>query len=183
MQKKYRLFSMLVAGLMFISLMVAGLPTTTQAATTDCGDLFVSEYIEGSSYNKAIEIYNGTGGTVDLSAYTLELYSNGASSPSQTTTLSGNLAEGDVVVIAHGSADPAIRAETDIFSSTVINFNGDDAFVLKHSGTTIDVIGQIGVDPGTRWGSPPTSTADNTLRRKSTIGAGDANGSDRYPPS
>ena len=25
------------------------------------GDLFISEYIEGSAYNKAVEIYNGTG--------------------------------------------------------------------------------------------------------------------------
>ncbi|HEX7224775.1 MAG TPA: hypothetical protein VF367_04260, partial [Candidatus Limnocylindria bacterium] len=44
-------------------------------------DLFISEYIEGSSFNKAIEIYNGTGAAVDLAAagYTLQLYSNGAS--------------------------------------------------------------------------------------------------------
>ncbi len=32
-------------------------------------ELFFSEYIEGSSYNKALEIYNGTGVTVDLTNY------------------------------------------------------------------------------------------------------------------
>ncbi|HSE98588.1 MAG TPA: hypothetical protein VLD57_10015, partial [Blastocatellia bacterium] len=47
----------------------------------------------------------------------------------------------------------------------------------------IDVIGQIGFDPGTEWGSGLTSTADNTLRRKASISAGDPNGSDPFDPS
>src|SRR5699024_8502755 len=55
-------------------------------------DLFISEYIEGSSYNKAIEIYNGTGSSVNLSDYQLELYSNGSDNPTQSLTLSGSLA-------------------------------------------------------------------------------------------
>ncbi|HNQ44310.1 MAG TPA: lamin tail domain-containing protein [Candidatus Cloacimonadota bacterium] len=40
-------------------------------------NLFFSEYIEGSSNNKAIEIFNGTGETVDLSEYSVKLGSNG----------------------------------------------------------------------------------------------------------
>src|SRR5699024_6103627 len=56
-------------------------------------DLFISEYIEGSSYNKAIEIYNGTGSSVNyLSDYQLALYSNGSDNPTQSLTLSGSLA-------------------------------------------------------------------------------------------
>ncbi len=31
-------------------------------------ELFISEYIEGSSNNKAIEIYNGTGAAVNLAS-------------------------------------------------------------------------------------------------------------------
>ncbi|PKP10682.1 MAG: hypothetical protein CVU09_05565 [Bacteroidetes bacterium HGW-Bacteroidetes-4] len=42
-------------------------------------DLFFSEYIEGSSNNKALEIYNPTGADVDLSAYSVKLATNGAS--------------------------------------------------------------------------------------------------------
>ena len=34
-------------------------------------DLFISEYAEGSSDNKYIEIYNGTGTSIDLSDYEL----------------------------------------------------------------------------------------------------------------
>ena len=47
----------------------------------------------------------------------------------------------------------------------------------------IDSIGQIGFDPGTEWGTGLTSTADNTLRRKLLIEAGDANGSDLFDPA
>jgi len=149
----------------------------------ECGDLFFSEYIEGSSYSKAIEIYNGTGSSINLSVYTLELYSNGATSPSQTMTLSGSLAEGDVVVLAHSSADPVILAQSDIQNSSVINFNGDDALVLRSGGSIVDVIGQIGYDPGSQWGSGSISTQDNTIRRISTVGAGDTNGSDAFDPA
>ena len=45
------------------------------------------------------------------------------------------------------------------------------------------MIGQIGFDPGTEWGTGLTSTADNTLRRKASVEAGDANGSDAFDPS
>ena len=39
--------------------------------------LFISEYAEGSSNNKYLEIYNGTGSDVDLSNYSLSSCSNG----------------------------------------------------------------------------------------------------------
>jgi hypothetical protein len=47
----------------------------------------------------------------------------------------------------------------------------------------IDVIGQIGTDPGTEWGTGLASTADNTLRRKAGIEAGDGDGSDAFDPA
>ena len=85
-----------------------------------CGGLFFSEYIEGTSYNKAIEIYNGTGVPVDLSLYKIQLYSNGGTTPSERT-LSGTLAHGDVYVIAHGSANAAILAVADITDNVIAN--------------------------------------------------------------
>lgn len=145
-------------------------------------DLFISEYIEGSSFNKAIEIYNGTGGAVDLGAglYTLELYSNGAASPSQSVALSGTIANGDVFVLAHSSADAAILAETDLISGSVINFNGDDSIILRKNGAVVDSFGQIGFDPGSEW----TGGGQNdTLRRAETVCAGDTNPDDAFDAS
>ena len=135
-------------------------------------DLFISEYIEGSSYNKAIEIYNGTGASVDLSEYRIALYSNGAANPSYTLGLSGTLANGEVCVCAHSSADPAILAVTDLISSSVINFNGDDHISLQYlDGTSIDGIGISGIDPGIGWdvAGVTNATLNHTLVRKSSI--------------
>jgi predicted extracellular nuclease len=157
-------------------------PAPARAVSTD---LFISEYTEGSSFNKAIEIYNGTGGTVDLAAgsYTLELYSNGAATASQTMALTGSIADGDVYVISRLDADSALQAAADAFDAAVINHNGDDALVLRHDGAIIDVFGDVGDDPGTEWGTDPTSTADNTLRRKPTVTDGDTVASDPFDPS
>jgi len=156
--------------------------------TTDEGcptaSLFFSEYIEGSSNNKALEIYNPTGSTIDLTGYKIEIYANGASTPSNIITISsGNLAFGDVYVVCDNDASAAILTQCD-FQSITTFFNGDDAVALKNSSNEIlDVIGQIGFDPGTEWGSGLTSTANNTLVRKCNIMQGDTNGSDVFDPA
>ena len=149
-------------------------------------DLFISEYIEGTSNNKAIEIYNGTGANITFSSgpYTIEVYTNGSATPTNTTTLTSasTVATGDVWVIANNAANATILAAADQVTGNM-NFNGDDAVVLKKNGVIIDVLGQIGFDPGTEWGTGVTSTADNTIRRKVGICAGDTNGADAFDPA
>ena len=83
----------------------------------DAIDLFFSEYAEGSSNNKYLEIYNGTGADVDLSNYSLSSCSNGCDVdnewdyPDNVTFAAGTIiADGDVYVVYHGSADAAIVA-------------------------------------------------------------------------
>ena len=144
-------------------------------------ELFITEYIEGSSFNKAIEIYNPNSESVDLSTYELQLYSNGNSSPNMTQALSDSIAPGDVYVIANPSAVAAILAVTDAISN-VINFNGDDAVALLNGGAIIDVIGQVGFDPGSEWFSGGIGTQNETLRRKTDIFAGDTESSDVFLP-
>ncbi len=79
-------------------------------------------------------------------------------------------------------ADATILAQADQTNGAGW-FNGNDAVVLRNGTTILDVIGQIGFNPGTEWGSGLTSTADNTLRRKATICAGDPDGSNAFDPS
>lgn len=147
-------------------------------------DLFFSEYVEGSSNNKALEIFNGTGAAINLTtgAYNVQMFFNGNATAGLTINLTGTVANGDVFVLAQASADPAILAQADQTNGAGW-FNGDDAVVLRRGTTILDVIGQIGFDPGTEWGSGIISTADNTLRRKGHIEAGDANGSDAFNPA
>ncbi len=172
-----------VALVSFLALAVfASSPAAAQAT-----DLFFSEYVEGSSFNKAVEIYNGTGAAVDLSAggYTLMFYSNGSASASYTLALAGTVPQGGTWVVAPTNANATILGVANqTFGSTW--FNGDDAVVLRKGGSggaLVDVIGQIGFDPGSEWGSGLVSTADNTIRRKATVCAGDTNGSDAFDPS
>lgn len=126
--------------------------------------LVMSEYVEGSSNNKAIEIYNPTNATVDLSEYSLKFYFNGNSSAGSQIALTGSLAAGATHVVADNDASADILSRTQQ-QSNVSFFNGDDAIVLEHLGSVIDSLGQIGVDPGSEWGTGDLSTANNTLRR------------------
>ncbi|HEX5969161.1 MAG TPA: Ig-like domain-containing protein, partial [Intrasporangium sp.] len=155
---------------------------TAQAATPT--ELFISEYIEGSSNNKALELYNGTAGAIDLSAggYNVQMFFNGSASAGLTINLTGSVAPGDVYVLAQSAAAAAILAEADQTNGSGW-FNGDDAVVLRKGTTVIDSLGQVGVDPGTEWGTGLTSTADNTLRRQSSVTAGDANATNAFDPS
>ena len=133
--------------------MVADYPWsfTVAVAAQACSQLFFSEYVEGLQQQQGIEIFNGTTSTVNLSGYKVELYSNGASTPSNTANLSGSLGQGDVYVIANSAAVAAITDFANLIS-TVTYFNGNDAIALKYNNTIINIIGQIGTDPGTPVG-------------------------------
>ncbi|MDD3712652.1 MAG: lamin tail domain-containing protein, partial [Candidatus Izemoplasmatales bacterium] len=106
-------------------------------------DLIITEYIEGSSNSKAIEIYNGTGASIDLSSYSIEVYYDGSQSPGTTINLSGTLANNEVFVLANSSANATILAVTDLTSSSY-SPNGNDAIVLKSGSNIIDSIGEVG---------------------------------------
>ena len=131
-------------------------------------DLFISEYIEGSGNNKAIEIYNGTGKTVDLSEYEIKLYASDAKPTSPTSTLKFEavlLESGKTYVIAHSEANDDIKSKADKYHG-VAHFNGDDAIGLYKNGELIDVFGIIGEDPGSSWKVEERgTTVDHTLVR------------------
>ena len=137
--------------------------TVTDGSTT--ADLLISEYIEGSSNNKAVEIFNGTGAAVDLAAgsYAVRLYANGAAAPSATINLTGTLANGDVYVVANPSANAAILAQADQTSGSLTH-NGNDAVALAKGGVDLDVVGTIGVNV--------TNIVDVTKVRLSSVSAG-----------
>ena len=153
----------------------------TAAAPTE---LFFSEYVEGSSNNKALEIYNGTGVPVDLasSGYAVDIYFNGGASVGTAIPLTGTVAPKDVFVLANNAAAAPVLEVADQTSSASF-FNGDDAIVLRKGTTGLDVIGQIGTDPGSAWGTAPTSTQNSTLRRKTSVMQGDKDGTDAFDPA
>lgn len=161
---------------------LAGLGVGTGAAEAAPTELFFSEYVEGSGFNKAVEIYNGTGADVPLAGYSVQTFFNGSGTAGSTVNLSGSLAAGDAYVIADSQAGPEVSARADVRPLTNW-FNGDDAVVLRKGTIVLDVIGQVGSDPGTQWGAGLTSTQDNTIRRKASVEAGDADGANAFDPA
>ena len=78
---------------------------TISMSAQDCSDLFISEYVESIHNNNDIEIYNPTASSIDLAGYTINRYSNGASSGPESFQLGGTIASGDVIVIGNGQLD------------------------------------------------------------------------------
>ncbi|RME97373.1 MAG: hypothetical protein D6772_10500, partial [Bacteroidetes bacterium] len=151
-------------------------------APAQASDLIISQYLEGSGNNKCIEIFNGTGAAVDLSTYSIRLYNNGNTMPNTMTALSGTLAAGDVYVICNPNADMAIRDLADLLATSATSFNGDDAIAIANNGVNVDVLGQIGVDPGSAWFGGGISTLNSTLTRKPEIFEGN-DGTTMFDPS
>lgn len=136
--------------------------STKSTGGSTASELFISEYIEGSSYNKALEIANFTGADVDLSAYSIHKQTNGSGSWSTGLLLSGILAHGEVYVIAHSSAASEILAQADLITgATEMIFNGNDAVSLFKSGSLLDIIGV--------FNDATTFAQDVTMVRKSTV--------------
>lgn len=130
-------------------------------------DLFISEYVEGSTgSNKYIEIYNPTSEAIDLSAYAIDLNTNGGETWSKDggysnySELSGTIAAKSTIVYKNSNA-VIYSGEATICKA--MNFNGNDPVGLFKNGTLIDIIGTFGKDE--KFGE------NITLRRKSNVTA------------
>jgi hypothetical protein len=148
--------------------------------TAGCGpSLFFSEYVEGSSNNKALEVFNPTGVAIDLTDFAIWKIANGglwADGDVKITALEGVLEPGDVFVACHKDLAPLIDGGCDHQTGgTPLNFNGNDALALVHSGVIVDVIGGEGEDPGIGWEVAGTSNAtkDHTLVRDPLLTGGE----------
>jgi fibronectin-binding autotransporter adhesin len=151
--------------------------SNTIVASAAAGGFIISEYVEGSSNNKYIELYNGTGSTINLSEYQLSLFGNGSSTASTTFLLNAvgagsTLAAGGTIVIANTGAGLTLPSGVTAYptASSLTFFNGDDALALQRAdGSYVDIFGRIGDDPGTAWTAGSISTLDQTLVRNASV--------------
>ncbi|SNY45507.1 hypothetical protein SAMN06297280_0908 [Arsukibacterium tuosuense] len=149
-------------------------------APTAHAELFISEYVEGSGNNKALEFYNPTDATLNLADYRLNVFFNGNTNAGFSTALEGELPAGATYVFASANATAELVALADQTTGAGL-WNGDDTITLTKSGVVIDSIGQLGVDPGSAWGSGSITTANDTLRRAAV--SYDADPSDTFEPA
>jgi hypothetical protein len=137
-----------------------------------CSDLFFGQYVEGSGSNKALQIYNPTSVPIDLGVYSIVESVNGGATMT-AYSLSGTIAPQGVYVIANPNASTGILSVANATSS-FINFDGTDALALLHLTDTIDIIGQLYVNPGSvGWAVGAGSTVQQTLIRNYYDHAGD----------
>jgi endonuclease I/chitodextrinase len=131
--------------------------TTTAGASNGITELFISEYVEPSSGNeKAIEIVNLTGATINLVDYSIQKQSNGGSWVDDFNLGNISIIPGDVFVIVHADVTETILLnEADLFGppnidtspfgyGSPINFNGNDPIGLFKNGVLIDIVGVAG---------------------------------------
>ena len=144
---------------------------------TPCAQLFFSEYLEGTNGTKALELFNPSLETIDLTGYTILQYANGGATPSDILDLTGTISPFGTYVIANpgqggggGAASPTVLGLADLIDQ-IANFNGNDALELRYNGTLIDAIGIVGDNPGTGNGWPVanTSTFDVDMVRQFDI--------------
>ncbi|CAD0004889.1 endonuclease [Flavobacterium chungangense] len=139
------------------------------AASTGGGntgsEIFFSEYIEGSSNNKILEISNFTGSAINLSDYSIKKQSNGAGAWGSGLALTGTINDGASYVIAYNLAATSCYniADANLSSnSTDLQYNGNDPIGLFKNNVLIDIIGTFN-------GGSPNFAIDETLRRKPTV--------------
>lgn len=147
-------------------------------------DLFISEYVEGSGFNQAIEVYNPTDSYVDLdaSSINIKVFYDGSDTPEAVFFLAGLLEPGDVFVVANFLADSALTELAD-WTPLGFTFDGNDAVVLARDNETLDALGEVGFDPGEEWGTGDVTTRDHTLRRLPAVCEGDVNPVDPFDPT
>jgi len=107
-------------------------------------DLIISEYVEGSGNNRAIELYNGTGAQIDLGIYKLERDLNGNGTFSYYYKLVGTLANGKTFVIGNPNATVELINKVNVTHQIITEFTGDDQIRLLKNGVEIDRIGVSG---------------------------------------
>lgn len=122
---------------------------TTLSGSTNTVDLFFSEYMEGSGTNKALEIANFTGASVNLSTYQIKLSLNGNTNWNYIYSFPTNTSinNGEVFVVANGGA-VVCQSVFDNLNNDITSFNGKDgdAIALYKNNNLIDIIGVLGDD-------------------------------------
>lgn len=139
---------------------------------TPCDELFISEYVEGSRNNKALEIYNPSNRTIDLKEYRVTRWQNGSATWANqySDVLSGTIGPKQTKVLVLDKRDvtktgldtpvvEALRKKGDLFLAPVYDvsysmyFNGDDAMSLDRyysdftTWVSVDIMGKIGERP------------------------------------
>ena len=137
-----------------------------------CVDLFFSEYLDGTGWDKGLEIYNPSAtATADLGEYAVKTYNNGSTVATHEVQLSGSLGPGEVFTIVNPLAPPFLLQLADLIDDVTL-FNGNDATTLERNGVEVDVLGEVGINPGEGWPVNDVTMLHHTLVRNADVTMG-----------
>ena len=171
--------------------------STTSGTTGDAAGLIFSEYYEGLSNNKALEIYNGGSAAADLTGVQIRIFLNagfsldaGAPSGIYAFVDAGfnSLPSHGTFVICNSQFDAGPSTPTcndhSAGANSVVNFNGNDVLLLTYAdGGIVDSFGD-NTDPTTSWGGTGNAvTKDNDLRRNCSVTSGRTNPFATFDPA
>jgi len=148
--------------------------TFMEAATS--GALIISQYYEGTSFDKWIEIYNPGSVAIDLAGgeFYLGLWANinnrelwkTGGAPSFSMALTGSIPPGGTYLLSHLQAALPTYATAAQANSQVINFNADDSVVL-YTGATYAFANVVDA-----FGMTASNAMNTSFVRKNTITTG-----------
>ncbi|WP_430883743.1 chitobiase/beta-hexosaminidase C-terminal domain-containing protein [Fusibacter sp. JL216-2] len=154
-----KLISHLLVMALVISSFAVGPVNQISWAESVKGDLIISEYVEGSGYNKAIEIFNTSDGAIKLSDYELSYHSKGQAEGEAMALVDDNgaktIAPSQTFVMYYSrenSTTPAYITEQMLSErgalynyNTSMSHNGDDSYKLinKTTGRVLDIVGPM----------------------------------------
>lgn len=144
---------------------------------TPYSEIFFSEYIEGdgSSVDRAFEIFNPTASAITLTGYTIDYYHNGDALEDgiygQLDLSTYTIGAGDVLVFCNASFTASSECDEvfDYDTNNIVYTTGDDALALVKDAVIIDMIGVIGERPATGWVAGTGFTMDYTIVRDPSV--------------
>lgn len=132
---------------LLIVLVFAGFISACQQEVTS--PVVVSKLYDATSQaNNVIELYNNSDVDEDLSDYTIQVFTNGATEPQKTFALNGTIAANSYFEITGSAATDAqvLAASNFAYSEGSLPFNGNDAIAVVKKDTIIDFLGYTGMD-------------------------------------
>ncbi len=141
----------------------------------------ITEYVDGTDGNNAIEIFNDSDRTISLSDCVISIFADGATtSTASFVPIGGDLAIGTSYVICGGNPSGGLVEYCDENASELA-FDGNDAISILCEGELMDTFGRLGQDPGSGgWGDGFNTSSGHTLRRKCGVVTGDTQLDDSF---
>ncbi len=145
-------------------LSAVALAITATFSGQSLADVLITEYVEGSGFNKAIELHNTGSQAINLAGYELVRYKDGSEQSTSMLTLENvTIAANSVAVVINRASDTPLPDTVNVLVSGSLQHNGGDAVALQKDGQVVDIVGPIG-DRG--WGK------DVTYQRHASVDTG-----------